>query len=105
MAACVLVSSASVGAVTTESNVTHVLDARSKRLSTTGGAAPGSYTSISLPPNDAQGYRWLIPGCAWCPESRFYQCPNGVYSPELGQPISQQKPPKFKAGKELSSLL
>lgn len=37
------------------------------------------------------GFRWLSPECAWCPESALTQCPEGVYSPELGQMVSKKK--------------
>jgi hypothetical protein len=37
------------------------------------------------------GFRWLQGECAWCPETGFFQCPDSVYSPALGQCVSVQK--------------
>lgn len=48
------------------------------------------------------GFRWILRyasagHCAWSPESGLFQCPDGVYSPELGQMVSKEKPkPKPK---------
>ncbi len=60
---------------------------------TSDGVATG-VTSSTL------GYRWILRyssaggGAAWCPESGLFQSPGGLYSPELGQPVSQHKEKK-----------
>ncbi len=53
-------------------------------LTSDGFVIPGA-TASSI------GYRWLQPASAWCPESGLYQCVGGLYSPELGQPVSAHK--------------
>ena len=50
-----------------------------------GDGLPTGASSSSI------GYRWLQPGSAWCPESSLFQCTGGLYSPELGQPVSSHK--------------
>lgn len=42
---------------------------------------------------DREGSR-SAPAAAWCPETGFFQCLDGVYSPQLGQPVSLQKDKK-----------
>ena len=34
------------------------------------------------------GIRWMAPECIWSPESGFFLCPGGTYSPALGQEVS-----------------
>ncbi len=53
-------------------------------LTSTGTLRAGATTALS-------GLRWLVPDCAWCPESSLYACPGSTYSPVLGETVSKTK--------------
>jgi len=59
----------------------------------------GAVTSAT---SSSIGFRWVQPDSAWCPESGLFQCPGGLYSPELGQPVSVSSSCKFKEASRLS---
>lgn len=70
------------GQVTTESNVSYVLDARGQRVSASGGSHPGSYTSdATLPPGDAQMAHYSTwPGgpLSWDPNGSLTELSRGT---------------------------
>lgn len=51
--------------------------------------------------SSATGLRWMAPECLWVSEISMFACPGGVYSPDLGRPVSSQKAPKSSVKKEL----
>jgi cysteine-rich repeat protein len=64
----------------------------------TADGVPTSSTSSSI------GLRWLSPACAWEPEIGMFACPSGIYSPDLGSPVSYQKAPGKSVKKELTNI-
>ena len=60
-------------------------DDASKPIFLTSSGSPSSATSSFI------GLRWLSPACAWEPEIGMFACPGGIYSPDLGTVISDQK--------------
>lgn len=60
-------------------------DDAGKPVFLTSDGLPSSAVSSSI------GLRWLSPACAWEPEIGMFACPGGVYSPDLGTVVSDQK--------------
>lgn len=58
-------------------------------LTSDGIVGPGASSSLT-------GFDWMTPGCLWSPECKLFHCPDGTYSPELGQSVSAKEKPKPK---------
>ena len=74
--------------------VTSATGAVVERFDCDDAGKPIFLTSDGLPSSAASssiGLRWLSPACAWEPEIGMFASPGGVYSPDLGTVVSDQK--------------